>query len=56
MIDIIQKVMVSLIVAGVSWLVYTTVEIKSEIKLINYKIDVNNKVFQDIYETKKDKH
>jgi hypothetical protein len=51
MIDI-SKIITSLIVAGVSWLVYTTVETKEHIKLIEYKLEQNNKILQDLYETK----
>ncbi len=53
--ELIKKIIISLIISGISWLVYTTVELKSELKLINYKLDTLNVVFQDIYETKKDK-
>ena len=53
--DIVSKILISLIVAGVSWLVYTTVEMKGDIKVIKYQLNTNNIVLQDIYETKKDK-
>ena len=52
--DIIKKITTTLVVAGISWMVYTTVEIKSEMKLMNYKLEANNYVLQDIYESKKD--
>ena len=53
--DTIQKVLIGLIVVGVSWLVMETVNHRSELKLINYKLDVNNKVLQDLYEVKESK-
>ena len=53
--EFIQKILISLIVTGISWLVYTTVETKEHIKLIEYKLEQNNKILQDIYESKKDK-
>ena len=63
---IIEKVISALIIGGVTWLVVTTIELKSElellkhdlnseIRIINYKLDNSNRVLQDLYEVKKDK-
>ena len=54
MIDI-SKIITALVVGGISWLVLTTVETKEHLKLIEYKLEQNNKILQDLYDTKKDK-
>lgn len=52
---ILSSAISSLLVAGISWLVYQSVETKADIKLIKYQLDQNNKIFQDLYELKKNK-
>ena len=53
--DYLKEIITSLIVAAISWMVYTEVQHEKQIALIQYQLDQNNKVLQDIYDTLKDK-
>ena len=52
--DIIQKILVSLITAGISWMIYTEINHEKQIGIINYQLQQNNIILQDLYEIKKD--
>jgi len=45
----------ALIIGAVSWLFLTTLENSKSLKLIEYKLDQNNMILQNLYESKKDK-
>ena len=51
----IQKILIPLIVSGITWIVYETVEHEKQLTLIQYQLEQNNKILQDLYEIKKDK-
>ncbi len=53
--DLINKILSAAVVAGVSWLLVTTINHRTELKLMDYKLDQLNIVLQDIYETKEKK-
>ncbi len=50
-----MKIVSSLVIMGISWMVYTTVETKGHLRLIEYKLDQNNIILQNLYETKQNK-
>lgn len=46
--EAIRTVLISLATAGIIWLVYTTVESKSQIKLLDYKVSQVQKSLDEI--------
>jgi len=50
--EAIRTVLISLATAGIIWLVYTTVQNKSDMQLVNYKLDQINITLQEIKKAK----
>ena len=49
------SVIVGIVIAWLTWVSLTLVDVKSDIKLINYKLNQNNYLFQELYEKTKRK-
>jgi hypothetical protein len=51
--------LVGIVIAGLSSLIFwagsTLYKLDKDVALLHYKMDIQNKLFQDLYETKKDK-
>ncbi len=53
--DIIVKILAAVIIGILSWLSLTTMKNEQSLQLIEYKLDQNNIILQDLYTSKKDK-
>jgi hypothetical protein len=50
--EAIRTVLISLATAGIIWLVYTTVQTKSDMQLVNYKLDQISITLKELKEKK----